>query len=154
MVDMKVDEDIDGLMQERRNSIANALELHLSYIKPSIWWWGGLTMTSLDFSDGTWIVTAFSGPESDMDPTGEVHVVLCGEKCESAPLPLTCDQEKPEKEQEYTINVEEDIGDVFKIRVGFADISQDQSWFIEKVCSSFPQSFVQNQANSNTSLIP
>ena len=28
---------IDGLMQERRNSIANALELRLSCTKPSIW---------------------------------------------------------------------------------------------------------------------
>ena len=30
---------IDGLMQERRNSIANALELHLSCTNPSIWQW-------------------------------------------------------------------------------------------------------------------
>ena len=29
--------EIDGLMQERRNSIANALELHLSSTNPSIW---------------------------------------------------------------------------------------------------------------------
>ena len=29
---------IDGLMQERRNSIAKALELRLSCINPSIWW--------------------------------------------------------------------------------------------------------------------
>ena len=29
--------DIDGLVQERRNSIANALELRLSRINPSIW---------------------------------------------------------------------------------------------------------------------
>ena len=29
---------IDGLVQERRNSIANALELRLSYTHPSIWW--------------------------------------------------------------------------------------------------------------------
>ena len=29
---------IDGLMQERRNSIANALELHLPCINPSRWW--------------------------------------------------------------------------------------------------------------------
>ena len=27
---------IDGLVQERRNSIANALELHVSYTNPSI----------------------------------------------------------------------------------------------------------------------
>ena len=31
---------IDGLVQERRNSIANALELHLSCTNPSIQWWG------------------------------------------------------------------------------------------------------------------
>ena len=30
-------DDIDGLMQERRKSIANALELHLTCTKPSIW---------------------------------------------------------------------------------------------------------------------
>ena len=30
--------DIDRLMEERRNSIANALELRLSCIKPLIWW--------------------------------------------------------------------------------------------------------------------
>ena len=29
--------DIDGLVQERRNSIANALELRLSCNNPSIW---------------------------------------------------------------------------------------------------------------------
>ena len=29
--------DINGLVQERRNSIANALEFHLSCIKPSIY---------------------------------------------------------------------------------------------------------------------
>ena len=29
--------NIDGLMQERRNSIANSLELHLSCTNPSIW---------------------------------------------------------------------------------------------------------------------
>ena len=29
--------DIDGLVQERRSSIANALELHLSCTNPSIW---------------------------------------------------------------------------------------------------------------------
>ena len=29
---------IEGLVQERRNSIANALELRLSWTKPSIWW--------------------------------------------------------------------------------------------------------------------
>ena len=29
---------INGLMQKRRNSIANALELHLLCIKPSIWY--------------------------------------------------------------------------------------------------------------------
>ena len=28
---------INGLMQRRRNSVANALELHLFCIKPSIW---------------------------------------------------------------------------------------------------------------------
>ena len=28
----------DGLVQKRRNSIANALELHVSCIKPSIWY--------------------------------------------------------------------------------------------------------------------
>ena len=28
---------IDGLVQGRRNSIANALELRLSYINPSVW---------------------------------------------------------------------------------------------------------------------
>ena len=28
--------DIDGLMQKRRNSIANVMELRLFYIKPSI----------------------------------------------------------------------------------------------------------------------
>ena len=28
--------DIDGLVQERRNSIANALELRLSYTNPTI----------------------------------------------------------------------------------------------------------------------
>ena len=28
---------IDGLVQERRNSIANALELHLSFTNPSTW---------------------------------------------------------------------------------------------------------------------
>ena len=27
---------IDGLVEERRNSIANALELHLSYTNPSV----------------------------------------------------------------------------------------------------------------------
>ena len=30
--------NIDGLMQKRRNSIANALELRLICIKPSIWY--------------------------------------------------------------------------------------------------------------------
>ena len=30
---------IDGFMQERRNSSALAMELHISYINPSIWWW-------------------------------------------------------------------------------------------------------------------
>ena len=30
--------DIDGLVQERRNSIANALELRLSCTNPSKWW--------------------------------------------------------------------------------------------------------------------
>ena len=29
---------VDGLVQERRNSIANALELHLSCTNPSIWY--------------------------------------------------------------------------------------------------------------------
>ena len=29
---------IDGLVQEKRNSIANALELRLSYTNPSKWW--------------------------------------------------------------------------------------------------------------------
>ena len=36
----------DGLMQERRNSIANALELHLSCTKPSIW---GVIFTATHF---------------------------------------------------------------------------------------------------------
>ena len=36
--------DIDGLMQERRNSIANALELRLSCIDPSIWYHPNLIM--------------------------------------------------------------------------------------------------------------
>ena len=31
--------DIDGLMQKRRNSIANALELRLFHIKLSIYWY-------------------------------------------------------------------------------------------------------------------
>ena len=31
------DDDFDGLMQERRNSSALAMELRLSYINPSIW---------------------------------------------------------------------------------------------------------------------
>ena len=36
----KYQHDIDGLMQERRNSIPNALELRLSYINPLTWhWW-------------------------------------------------------------------------------------------------------------------
>ena len=30
--------DLDGLMQERRNSIANALELRLSCTNPSKWY--------------------------------------------------------------------------------------------------------------------
>ena len=30
---------IDGLVQERRNSIANALELRLSFPNPLTWWW-------------------------------------------------------------------------------------------------------------------
>ena len=33
-------DNIDGLVQERRNSIANALELRLSYTNPSIWYPG------------------------------------------------------------------------------------------------------------------
>ena len=34
---MKFNLHYDGLVQERRNSIANALELHLSCTTPSIW---------------------------------------------------------------------------------------------------------------------
>ena len=38
LADMQGDEKhIDGLMQKRRNSIANALELRLFCIKPSVW---------------------------------------------------------------------------------------------------------------------
>ena len=33
----KISSYFDGLVQERRNSIANALELRLSYTNPSIW---------------------------------------------------------------------------------------------------------------------
>ena len=39
----------DGLMQKRCNSIANSLELHLFYIKPSIWWTCGTRQAV-----GTW----------------------------------------------------------------------------------------------------
>ena len=35
------DNSFDGSMQDCSNSIANALELLLSYIKPSIWLWAG-----------------------------------------------------------------------------------------------------------------
>ena len=31
--------DIDGLVQERRNSSALAMEFRLSCTNPSIWWW-------------------------------------------------------------------------------------------------------------------
>ena len=35
---------VDGLIQERRNSIAKAMELHLSCTNPSIWLYGGLLL--------------------------------------------------------------------------------------------------------------
>ena len=34
---VKLKADLGGLVQERWNSIANALELHLSYTNPLIW---------------------------------------------------------------------------------------------------------------------
>ena len=36
---------IDGLMYERRNSIANALELRLSCTKPLVCWWKFVAVT-------------------------------------------------------------------------------------------------------------
>ena len=36
---------VDGLVQERRNFIANALELYLSCTNPSMWWWWRLVIT-------------------------------------------------------------------------------------------------------------
>ena len=42
----------DGLMQKRRNSIANALELRLFCIKPSIWW----HRSGSTFAEVKWLV--------------------------------------------------------------------------------------------------
>ena len=41
---LKSDHYIDGLVQERRNPIANSLELRLSCTKPSIWTWQSTTI--------------------------------------------------------------------------------------------------------------
>ena len=38
IVGIMANEDFDGLVQERRNSIADALELCLSCTNPSSWW--------------------------------------------------------------------------------------------------------------------
>ena len=54
---------IDGLIQERRNSIANPLELHLSWTNPSIWSW-------LINRHGVQMPYAVSGPTS-------VHQLIC-----------------------------------------------------------------------------
>ena len=41
---MNIDAYIDGLVQERRNSIATALELRLSCTNPSIYAWEALSV--------------------------------------------------------------------------------------------------------------
>ena len=43
--------DFNGLVQERRNSIAYAMELHLSCTNPLIWSWSVLPMP---FTDASW----------------------------------------------------------------------------------------------------
>ena len=42
--------NIDGLVQERCNFSAIAMELHLSCINPSIWWWNPILLTYLKIS--------------------------------------------------------------------------------------------------------
>ena len=49
-----INKHTDGLVQERRNSIANALELHLSCTNPSIWY-----MCTQVFFSITWLNTCW-----------------------------------------------------------------------------------------------
>ena len=50
---MDIDLDINGLVQERRNSIANALELRLSCTNPSIWYGWSFTTLNIRYKQRT-----------------------------------------------------------------------------------------------------
>lgn len=111
------------------------------------------------FSEGTWKVKTVTGQEEGAGATGQIVIVLCGHQAETDSLPLTPTkntQLTPGAQDEFEVKVNQDIGDPFKVRIGFQEEKDDpkankkdkkdkkskkdnandpkqMSWFVEKV---------------------
>ncbi|XP_074641254.1 lipoxygenase homology domain-containing protein 1-like [Tubulanus polymorphus] len=75
--------------------------------------------------EGEWLIWTQTGSDPEAGTNGQVIVVLCGEKGESALLPLVKSTVKDILQKDgvdqFEVAVQENIGKVFKARIGFED---------------------------------
>ncbi|XP_013396607.1 lipoxygenase homology domain-containing protein 1 isoform X2 [Lingula anatina] len=83
-----------------------------------------------------WTALTFTGPDEENTTEAQVAMVLYGDKGHSKVLHVqkeggfTITEGTPD---EFELEVDDDLGDIYKLRVGFEDPSGDPQWFMKMV---------------------
>ncbi|XP_064626993.1 lipoxygenase homology domain-containing protein 1-like isoform X2 [Lineus longissimus] len=86
---------------------------------------------------GDWEIWTKTGSEDEAGTTGQLFIVFCGENMESEPIPVPGTKDRSilqvGGEDTFNVHVKEDIGELFKVRLGFDDVSDSASWYLETI---------------------
>ncbi|KAK3579121.1 hypothetical protein CHS0354_022141 [Potamilus streckersoni] len=91
---------------------------------------------SLKSSDGSWKIETLTGGMKESSDKLDPVVVFCGNKRESKPLPLTSSSENPfqiGQKDTFLVKLMDDVGELFKIRIGFANNTVPKGWYIRTI---------------------
>ncbi|XP_055956181.1 lipoxygenase homology domain-containing protein 1 [Patella vulgata] len=92
--------------------------------------------TKQQTSRGRYEIQTITAGGQSYTKISDIVVVFCGDKSESSPLqldPQSTANFEPNQTKRFQVHVKDDVGELYKMRVGYFDNSQPKTWNLEKM---------------------
>ncbi|CAH1776005.1 unnamed protein product [Owenia fusiformis] len=122
------------------NEDGDVMELELTHTDETLGDVAEKDVEGIKKTEGSWEVwtttAATEGEQDSFQGDAQVVVVFCGDKGDTQPVPLTpSDEDKifqPEQTDKFKIAID-DVGEIFKVRLGLTGTNEMAAWFVEEV---------------------
>ncbi|XP_021373395.1 lipoxygenase homology domain-containing protein 1-like isoform X2 [Mizuhopecten yessoensis] len=87
-------------------------------------------------SKGSWTVETETGGQKGGDSASDIVMVMCGDKGEARPTLLKSTRDNAFQigmTDTCKLTLSDDIGELYKVRIGFQDNSQPKGWYLRKI---------------------